>query len=35
VGKIERDQVENYAVRKGMEVRDIERWLAPILAYDR
>ncbi len=35
VGKIERDQVENYALRKGMELRDVERWLAPILAYDR
>ena len=35
VGKIERDQVEDYARRKGMELRDIERWLAPVLAYDR
>ena len=34
VGKIERDQVEDYARRKGMELKDIERWLAPILAYD-
>jgi len=33
VGKIERDQVEDYAVRKGMEVAEIERWLAPILNY--
>jgi 5-methyltetrahydrofolate--homocysteine methyltransferase len=35
VGKIERDQVEDYARRKGMEVKDIERWLAPNLNYDR
>jgi 5-methyltetrahydrofolate--homocysteine methyltransferase len=31
VGKIERDQVEDYARRKGMEVREVERWLAPNL----
>jgi 5-methyltetrahydrofolate--homocysteine methyltransferase len=35
VGKIERDQVEDYARRKGMDVKDIERWLAPNLNYDR
>jgi len=35
VGKIERDQVEDYARRKGMDVDDVERWLAPILNYDR
>jgi 5-methyltetrahydrofolate--homocysteine methyltransferase len=35
VGKIERDQVEQYALRKGMELRVAERWLAPILNYDR
>jgi 5-methyltetrahydrofolate--homocysteine methyltransferase len=33
VGKIERDQVENYAARKGMSVAEVERWLAPILNY--
>jgi 5-methyltetrahydrofolate--homocysteine methyltransferase len=33
VGKIERDQVEDYAARKGMTVAEIERWLAPILNY--
>jgi len=33
VGKIERDQVEDYAARKGMNVADVERWLAPILNY--
>ena len=35
VGKIEQDQVEAYAVRKGMDLRTAERWLAPILNYDR
>jgi 5-methyltetrahydrofolate--homocysteine methyltransferase len=34
VGKIGRDQVEDYARRKGMTVRDAERWLAPVLAYE-
>ncbi|MEY3701021.1 MAG: hypothetical protein RI891_313, partial [Gemmatimonadota bacterium] len=34
VGKIERDQVEAYATRKGMELAVAERWLAPILNYD-
>jgi 5-methyltetrahydrofolate--homocysteine methyltransferase len=29
-----RDQIENYAVRKKMPVRDVERWLAPNLAYE-
>jgi 5-methyltetrahydrofolate--homocysteine methyltransferase len=33
VGKIERDQVEDYAARKQMGVEEIERWLAPILNY--
>ena len=34
VGKIEKDQVEDYARRKGMDVTTVERWLAPVLAYD-
>jgi 5-methyltetrahydrofolate--homocysteine methyltransferase len=34
VGKIERDQVEDYARRKGWSVSEAERWLAPILNYD-
>jgi len=34
VGKIERDQVEDYARRKGWDVELVERWLAPILNYD-
>ena len=35
VAKVERDQVEDYAVRKGMSIEDVEHWLAPILNYDR
>ncbi len=34
VGKIERDQVEDYAKRKGWSVEEAERWLASILNYD-
>jgi 5-methyltetrahydrofolate--homocysteine methyltransferase len=34
VGKIERDQVEDYARRKGWTVPEAEKWLAPILNYD-
>ncbi|MBI3068455.1 MAG: cobalamin B12-binding domain-containing protein, partial [Betaproteobacteria bacterium] len=34
VGKIERDQVEDYARRKGVTVGEAERWLAPYLAYE-
>ncbi|MBX2955175.1 MAG: methionine synthase [Cyclobacteriaceae bacterium] len=34
LGKIEKDQVEEYAERKGMKVEEVERWLAPNLAYD-
>ncbi len=34
VGRIDRDQVADYARRKGMDLRDAERWLSPILAYD-
>ena len=33
VAKVERDQVEDYARRKGMSVEEIERWLAPVLNY--
>jgi len=33
VGKIERDQVEDYAKRKGWTIAECERWLAPILNY--
>jgi 5-methyltetrahydrofolate--homocysteine methyltransferase len=34
VAKVERDQVEDYAQRKGMSVAEIERWLSPILNYE-
>ena len=34
LGKIERDQVEDYALRKGMTVAEVERWLGPNLNYD-
>jgi 5-methyltetrahydrofolate--homocysteine methyltransferase len=34
VGKIERDQVEDYARRKDKTLAETERWLAPILNYD-
>ena len=34
VGKIGRDQVADYAARKGWELEEAERWLAPILNYD-
>jgi 5-methyltetrahydrofolate--homocysteine methyltransferase len=34
VGKIGRDQAEDYARRKGLALSDIEKWLAPVLAYD-
>ena len=33
VGRIEKDQVEDYARRKGWDLRTAERWLAPILNY--
>ncbi len=34
VGKIEKDQVEDYARRKGFDLPTMERWLAPVLNYD-
>jgi 5-methyltetrahydrofolate--homocysteine methyltransferase len=34
VGKIERDQVEDYARRKDQTLGETERWLAPVLNYD-
>ena len=35
LGNIEKDQVKDYAKRKGMSVEDIERWLGPNLAYEK
>jgi len=34
IGKIEKDQVIDYAARKGMPVEEVERWLRPVLEYD-
>ncbi|HEV3355635.1 MAG TPA: methionine synthase [Pseudonocardiaceae bacterium] len=34
VGRLGRDQVSDYAARRGMTVADVERWLRPNLAYD-
>jgi 5-methyltetrahydrofolate--homocysteine methyltransferase len=34
IGRIGRDQVEDYARRKGMSVAEVEKWLAPSLAYE-
>ncbi|MFQ6674415.1 MAG: vitamin B12 dependent-methionine synthase activation domain-containing protein, partial [Fidelibacterota bacterium] len=34
LGKIEKDQVVDYAGRKGMDVKAMERWLSTNLSYD-
>jgi 5-methyltetrahydrofolate--homocysteine methyltransferase len=34
VGKIDKEQVADYAGRKGMSLEEVERWLAPNLAYE-
>jgi 5-methyltetrahydrofolate--homocysteine methyltransferase len=34
VGPIGRDQVADYATRKGMSVAEVERWLTPTLSYE-
>ena len=34
VGRIGRDQAQSYAKRKGMPLEEVERWLAPNLAYE-
>jgi 5-methyltetrahydrofolate--homocysteine methyltransferase len=33
VGRLGRDQVEDYAARRGLDVSEVERWLRPNLAY--
>jgi len=33
LGKIDKDQVESYAERKGMTIEEVERWLSPNLGY--
>jgi 5-methyltetrahydrofolate--homocysteine methyltransferase len=35
VGRLDQDQVEDYARRKGMSVEEVERWLSPSLGYER
>ncbi|HBT41855.1 MAG TPA: methionine synthase, partial [Rhodospirillaceae bacterium] len=35
IGRISKDQVEDYAKRKGQDLETTERWLAPNLVYDR
>jgi 5-methyltetrahydrofolate--homocysteine methyltransferase len=35
IGKISKDQIEDYAVRKGVTLEETERWLAPSLDYER
>ncbi len=34
IDRITRDQVEDYARRKGWKFKEAEKWLAPVLAYD-
>jgi len=34
VGRVGRDQIQDYAQREGMSVPDVERWLGPNLAHD-
>jgi 5-methyltetrahydrofolate--homocysteine methyltransferase len=34
VGKVQRDQVEDYARRKGWDLATAEKWLAPNLGYE-
>lgn len=34
LGQVSKDQVEDYAQRKGMSIEEAERWLAPVLNYD-
>jgi 5-methyltetrahydrofolate--homocysteine methyltransferase len=34
IARLARDQVENYAARKGMSISEVEKWLRPYLAYD-
>jgi len=35
VSKVEKDQVRDYAARKNMSIEETERWLSPVLGYDR
>jgi 5-methyltetrahydrofolate--homocysteine methyltransferase len=33
LGRVGKDQVENYAARKGLPLKEVERWLQPNLNY--
>ena len=33
VGQVNKDQIENYAMRKNKSVAEIEKWLRPVLSY--
>ena len=33
LGKIYEDQIKDYAERKGMDIQEVERWMAPNLGY--
>ena len=35
VGRLQKDQVVDYAARKGMSVEEVERWMGSSLGYDR
>jgi len=35
LGKINRDQVKDYAHRKGVDIKEMERWLTTSLGYDQ
>jgi 5-methyltetrahydrofolate--homocysteine methyltransferase len=34
VGRLDRDQIADYAQRKGMPLAELERWLSPNLGYE-
>jgi 5-methyltetrahydrofolate--homocysteine methyltransferase len=34
VGKLQKDQISDWAQRKGISLQEAERWLAPVLAYE-
>jgi 5-methyltetrahydrofolate--homocysteine methyltransferase len=34
VGRIGKDQIDDYALRRGLDVAEVERWLRPNLAYE-
>ena len=34
VGRIDKDQARDYALRRGLELPEVERWLRPNLSYE-